>query len=186
MELKAKMAKPNKEQSLLLSEIRDFVLEVMFDMPEWANAKVEDLRSIPLGVLRKNATQRHGVTRWKRGVDVRSLQPKDVEVIDLHPEMLKPEWKAYSGFVLHHEYIHALGLREHNTLFRQLESAWPGSTAGRQGPLFTEALSRARAVWLWSCTTCGQEFPRQKPSKRRYRCRKCNTVLIDKKNPVLL
>lgn len=179
------MAKPNKEQVLLLEELRDFVLEVMFDMPEWADAQVENLRSIPLGVLRKNATQRHGITRWKRGVDVRSLQPNDVEVIEIHPQMLNPEWKAYSAFVLHHEYIHALGLRAHNTLFRQLEAAWPGSKAGKQGPKFTEFLRRARAVWLWCCPKCSQEFPRQKPSNRRYRCRKCNTVLIDKKNPAL-
>ena len=180
------MAKPSKEQSLLLSEIRDFVLEVMFDMPEWANAKVEDLRSIPLGVLRKNATQRHGVTRWKRGVDVRSLQPKDVEVIDLHPEMLKPEWKAYSGFVLHHEYIHALGLRAHNSLFRKLEAAWPGRTASVFGVQFTEHLRREKAIWLWCCPDCKKEFPRQKRSRGNYKCRQCNTTLIDKKNPDII
>ena len=180
------MVRPSIEAKANLKELRDAVVDIMLDMPVWADAPIEELRDIPLGVLRKNATQRHGVTRWKRGVNLNQMRVSDVDVIDLHPRLLDEEWRPYGAFVLHHEYIHALGLREHNKLFRQLEAAWPGSTAGRQGPLFTEALRRARAVWLWSCTTCGQEFPRQKPSKRRYRCRKCNTVLIDKKNPVLL
>ena len=107
----------------------------MTDMPEWAESNVEILRQIPLGVLRKNATQRHGVTRWKRGVNLASLAPEDVEVIDLHPRMLEDDWKAYSAFVLHHEYIHALGLREHNSLFRKLESAWPAPKASGQGKI---------------------------------------------------
>ena len=123
------MAKPSKEQVILLSELRDFVINVMLDMPQWVDADVESLRLVPLGVLRRNATQRHGVTRWKRGVDLRNLLPKDVEIIDLHPKLLDSNWKAYSAFVLHHEYIHALGLRAHNTLFRKLESAWPGRSA---------------------------------------------------------
>ena len=54
------------------------------------------------------------------GVNLASLAPEDVEVIDLHPRMLEDDWKAYSAFVLHHEYIHALGLREHNSLFENL------------------------------------------------------------------
>lgn len=177
------MAKPSKEQTILLNELRDFVIDVMRDMPEWVDANVERLLTIPLGVLRRNATQRHGVTRWKRGVDIASLEPEDVEVIDLHPRMLNEQWRAYSAFVLHHEYIHALGLRAHNTLFRQLEAAWPGNKASTHGILFTEHLRREKAIWLWCCPNCQQEFPRQKPSRRRYRCRKCNTTLVDKKNP---
>lgn len=177
------MAKPSNEQKILLNELRDFVIEVMTDMPEWAESNVEILRQIPLGVLRKNATQRHGVTRWKRGVNLASLAPEDVEVIDLHPRMLEVDWRAYSAFVLHHEYIHALGLREHNSLFRKLESAWPAPKASGQGRLFTEFLRRQRAKWLWYCSTCGAEYPRQKRSRRRYRCRACNTVLVDRENP---
>ena len=75
------MAKPNKRQQILLEELRDFVIEVMMDMPEWAESNVERLRNIQLGVLRKNATQRHGVTRWKRGVDLRSLTPDRKSVV---------------------------------------------------------------------------------------------------------
>ena len=177
------MAKPSKEQSVHLQELRDFVVDVMKDMPVWADRDVELLRSIPLGVLRKNATQRHGVTRWKRGVDVHSLTLHTIETIDLHPQLLTQRWRAYSAFVLHHEYIHALGFREHNSLFRQLEHTWPGRSASSQGLEFTEFLRRSKALWLWCCSTCGKEFPRQKPSRRRYRCRTCNTRLVDKKNP---
>ncbi len=180
------MAKPSNEQKILLNELRDFVIEVMTDMPEWAESNVEILRQIPLGVLRKNATQRHGVTRWKRGVDLRNLRPEDVEVIDLHPKMLNSQWKAYSGFVLHHEYIHALGLRAHNSLFRKLEAAWPGRAASVFGVQFTEHLRREKAIWLWCCKGCGKEFPRQKRSRGKYKCRQCNTTLVDKKNPYIV
>lgn len=180
------MAKPSKEQVILLSELRDFVINVMLDMPQWIDADVESLRLVPLGVLRRNATQRHGVTRWKRGVDLRNLLPKDVEIIDLHPKLLDSNWKAYSAFVLHHEYIHALGLRAHNSLFRKLESAWPGRSASTHGTQFTEHLRREKAVWLWCCPDCNREFPRQKPSRKKYKCRECNTTLIDKKNPHLV
>lgn len=174
------MAKPNAEQSMLLNELRDFVLEVMREMPEWVGANVELLSTIQLGVLRKNATQRHGVTRWRRGVDVNDLKPGDVDVIDLHPELLVSEWKAYSAFVLHHEYIHAFGLRAHDSSFRRLEASWPGSKAGQQGIKFTEALRRKRASWLWCCSKCGREYPRQKPSNGGYRCRTCDMKLIDR------
>ncbi|HJL96587.1 MAG TPA: hypothetical protein QF401_00390 [Candidatus Poseidoniaceae archaeon] len=186
MELNSQMAKPSKEQTILLNELRDFVIDVMLDMPEWVDANVERLRTITLGVLRRNATQRHGVTRWKRGVNPASLELEDVEVIDLHPKLLNLKWRAYSAFVLHHEYIHALGLRAHNSIFRQLESAWPGHKASTHGIQFTEYLRREKAIWLWCCPKCQQEFPRQKPSRRRFRCRKCNTTLIDKKNPTLV
>ena len=61
--------RPSFEAKASLIELRDAVVDIMLDMPVWANAPIEELRNIPLGVLRKNATQRHGVTRWKRGVN---------------------------------------------------------------------------------------------------------------------
>lgn len=179
------MAKPSQHQASQLAELRDFVIDVMREMPVWKDANVEQLRCLNLGVLRKNATQRHGVTRWKRGVDANSLTLENVDTIDLHPQLLDARWKAYSAFVLHHEYIHALGYREHNSLFRTLEDTWPGRSASSHGLEFTEHLRRLKAVWLWCCPTCEKEFPRQKPSRRRYRCRTCNSILFDKKNPAL-
>ena len=178
------MVRPKAEAAKALHMLRDTVLEVMIDMPIWADAPVNDLRAIPLGVLRKNATQRHGVTRWKRGVNLDLMQISDVEVIDLHPQLLNPEWSAYAAFVLHHEYIHALGFRPHDSTFRALERAWPGRSAVKHAKEFTENLRRKRAVWLWVCTTCERNYPRQKPSKGRYRCRQCSTVLVDRPNAV--
>ena len=40
-------------------------------------------------------------------------------------------------------------------------------------------LRKERASWLWVCTTCEKEYPRQKPGKGRYLCRTCRTVLKD-------
>jgi predicted SprT family Zn-dependent metalloprotease len=181
--VEAGMARPSAEARLALEHLKDTVIDLMLDMPIWHDAPVESLRQIPLGVLRKNATQRHGVTRWRRGVDLEAMQVSDVEVIDLHPQLLDAQWSAYAAFVLHHEYIHALGFRAHDSTFRKLEAAWPGRAAARHANEFTEALRRARAMWLWVCNECERTYPRQKPSNGRYRCRTCRTVLIDRLNP---
>ena len=126
------MARPSAGARLALEHLKDTVIDLMLDMPIWHDAPVESLRQIPLGVLRKNATQRHGVTRWRRGVDLDAMQVSDVEVIDLHPQLLDAQWSAYAAFVLHHEYIHALGFRAHDSTFRRLEAAWPGRAAARR------------------------------------------------------
>ena len=61
------MAKPSKVQIEVLADLRDFVIEVMMAMEVWCEEELTKLIEIDLGVLRKNATQRHGVTRWKKG-----------------------------------------------------------------------------------------------------------------------
>ena len=151
-------------------------------MAEWQEYDVDKLALIPLGVLRRNSTQRHGVTRWQIGADPQNLAIMDVEVIDIHPRLLDEKWKPYAAFVLHHEYIHALGFREHNRIFRYLENAWPGSTASKHGPEFTEYLRLENATWIWQCSKCGKGYPRKKQSRGRYKCRNCNVVLNDVKN----
>ena len=175
------MVKPNKFQQARLDELRNLVVEIMTDMDVWQNHDLIPLFNLNLGVLRKNATQRHGVTRWKQGVSRNQLTLENIQTIELHPELLHQQWAAYSAFVLHHEFIHALGFREHNTLFRSLEYSWPGIDAGDLGPKFTEHLRRKSAKWLWVCEGCKTEFPRKKPSNGGYRCRKCGTVLTVKK-----
>ena len=175
------MVKPNKFQQARLDELRNLVVEIMTDMDVWQNHDLIPLFNLNLGVLRKNATQRHGVTRWKQGVSRNQLTLENIQTIELHPELLHQQWAAYAAFVLHHEFIHALGFREHNTLFRSLEYSWPGIDAGDLGPKFTEHLRRKSAKWLWVCEGCKTEFPRKKPSNGGYRCRKCGTVLTVKK-----
>ena len=177
------MVNPNHQQIVKLDKLRSIVLDLMLDMEVWNKTNTQVLKQIKLGVLRKNATQRHGVTRWKIGSDISNLNPQDVELIDIHPELLEERWNAYAAFVLHHEYIHALGFRAHDSTFRRLEAAWPGRAAARHANEFTEALRRARAMWLWVCNECERTYPRQKPSNGRYRCRTCRTVLIDRLNP---
>ena len=57
------MVKPSDAQLGELIELREFVIEVMTSMGVWSNELLTKLTTIELGVLRKNATQRHGVTR---------------------------------------------------------------------------------------------------------------------------
>ena len=102
------MVKPSKVQAVELANLRDFVIEVMMAMEVWSEEQLTKLLEIDLGLLRKNATQRHGVTRWKRGV-LKPTNPEQVEVIDLHPRLLSQEWMPYAAWVLHHEFVHALG-----------------------------------------------------------------------------
>ena len=62
------MVKPNESQSILLEDLRFLVIEIMSDMEIWQDFDLVPLQKIRLGLLRKNATQRHGVTRWNRGI----------------------------------------------------------------------------------------------------------------------
>ena len=175
------MVKPNKSQSYLLEKLRFLVIEIMNDMDIWQDYDLRPLTNVKLGLLRRNATQRHGVTRWHRGITLDKLSVDNVETIELHPELLTQEWSAYAAFVLHHEFIHALGFRNHDSLFRRLENSWPGKHAGNLGSKFTEFLRKKTAKWLWKCGNCEVQFPRKKPSEGRYKCRKCLTTLVDVK-----
>ena len=175
------MAKPSPSQLVELNELRDFVIEVMSAMEVWSEQELTKLADIKLGVLKRNATQRHGVTRWKRGVRNPS-HPEQVEVIDLHPRLFSDEWRPYAGWVMHHEFVHALGYTAHDSKFRSLEKLWPSPKSGEMGSSFTEMLRKEKSSWLWVCNTCEKEYPRQKAGRGKYLCRVCRTVLIDVPN----
>ena len=174
------MVKPNKFQFDRLFNLRELVIGVMKDMVVWNNYNLDSLYSINLGVLKRNATQRHGVTKWQKGVTSENLSLESIEVIELHPQLLDDErWNAYSAFVLYHEFIHALGFEKHNKEFRIMENSWPGILATKHGPEFTEYLRLKNAKWLWKCNSCLKVYPRKKPSKGRYKCRNCSVILVD-------
>lgn len=173
------MVKPSTTQSQLLDDLREFVIEVMNGIGVWSDDQLTSLSSIDLGVLRKSATQRHGVTRWKKGI-LKPVSVSDVEVIDLHPQLFTEKWQAYAAWVLHHEFIHALGFLPHNSTFRSLENLWPSKKSGKLGGKFTEELRLNRASWLWICPKCTKEYPRQKRGRGKYMCKTCKTPLIDK------
>ena len=110
------MVVPDKIQQVRLLFLKKFVLDIMQDMEVWQDFDLDELSSIKLGVLKRNATQRHGATKWKLSANKNSLKINDVEVIELHPNLLEEKWNAYA-LRLHHEYIHALGFRNHNSYF---------------------------------------------------------------------
>lgn len=169
------MVKPTAEQCVVLQELRTEVLFVMSSMDLVEPSRLTPLEEIPLGVLRTSATQRHGVTRWRR----RSGKEVVVECVDMHPKLLESRWTGYARFVLYHEFLHALGWKSHNAEFRQQEAKWPEIVVASQGRDFTQAMRKKRARWLWSCPTCQQELPRQRKASGRYLCRGCRTVLLD-------
>ena len=175
------MAKPSKMQTDALLQLKHVVIDQMVTMNYWEEERIHPLHDIPLAVLRKNATQRHGVTRFRRGANASELKTEDVETIDLHPHLLHEDWNDYAQFVLYHEYLHALGNRFHDATFRKLESHWPfsGSQRGRE---FTQFLRKRSATWLWVCTTCNKKYPRKRKSNGRFRCRTCSTTLVDVAN----
>jgi len=175
------MAKPSLEQSNVLNRLRDEVLEEMKAIGFDNELRLHALNTIPLAVLRRNATQRHGVTRFRRGANASELKTEDVETIDLHPILLDPSWRDYAQFVLYHEYLHALGHRFHDATFRQLEQLWPHNGAER-GRNFTQFLRQRTATWLWVCTSCNNKYPRKTRANGRFRCRACSTVLVDVMN----
>ena len=172
------MVKPNDTQLRELIELREFVIEVMTSMGIWSEELLTKLTNIDLGVLRKNATQRHGVTRWRQGIRNPTM-PEEVKVIELHPRLLSSEWKPYAAWVLHHEFVHALGYTSHDSTFRSLERLWPSKEASTMGVKFTEALRKEKAKWLWVCDKCKKEYPRQKKAMGKYMCKFCKQVLRD-------
>ena len=172
------MVKPNNTQLRELIELREFVIEVMTSMGVWSEELLTKLINIDLGVLRKNATQRHGVTRWRQGIRNPTM-PEEVKVIELHPRLLSSEWKPYAAWVLHHEFVHALGYTAHDSTFRSLERLWPSKEASTMGVKFTELLRKEKATWLWVCDKCKKEYPRQKKAMGKYMCKSCKQVLRD-------
>ena len=175
------MAKASTEQKEVLFELKEYVLSQMESMGHWDEEHLESLQEIPLAVLKKNATQRHGVTRFRVGRNAMELKTEDVETIDLHPQLLSENWEDYARFVLYHEYLHALGNRFHDSEFRRLEDKWPsyGSDRGRE---FTQFLRQRSATWLWVCATCDKKYPRKRKANGRFRCRICSTILTDVPN----
>lgn len=172
------MAKPNATQVEYLEALRAFVIEVMSSFEVWSEQELTPLIDINLGVLKKNATQRHGVTRWKAGV-ISPSNPSEVETIDLHPRLLCEEWRPYAAWVLHHEFVHALGYTGHDSTFRSLENLWPSTKSATMGKEFTEALRLESAKWLLTCPKCGKEHPRKRAGNGKYMCKKCKKVLVD-------
>ena len=168
--------RPSDAQRVVLNRLRADVMAVMQSLGMLDASSEQTLECVPLGLLRSNATQRHGVTRWRRESGALQLL-----TVDLHPRLLDEAWSSYAAFVLYHEFLHALGWRAHNRDFRSLESAWPDSEASTLGPSFTHAMRAEQAVWWWVCNTCGGRYPRKKPSKGRYQCRLCLTPLHDVK-----
>ena len=60
------MAKATESQLGELDSLRDFVIEVINQWKIWSEEELTKLTTINFGVLRKSATQRHGVTRWRQ------------------------------------------------------------------------------------------------------------------------
>ncbi|MGA0380655.1 MAG: hypothetical protein ACO3NJ_07645, partial [Candidatus Poseidoniaceae archaeon] len=68
------MAKPSSQQASVLMTLKDEVLDEMKAMRFESEDRLNALQSIPLAVLRRNATQRHCVTRFRRGVNATELK----------------------------------------------------------------------------------------------------------------
>ena len=142
---------------------------------------VEQLPSIPLGLLRRNATRLHAVCRYKRGVRKKDgVFPSDVRCIDVHPYALTEEWSRYADFVLYHEFLHALlPVAGHGPGFRALESLWPDEGADAMGNGFSDLIRERRAdilKWELHCRKCGWKYLRKKPMVGG-RCVNCKTAL---------
>ena len=169
------VVKPNDQQLALLEGLRCQVLESMAKISFLGTVDLSPLVGVRLGVLRSSATQRHGVTRW----NVEPSGELAVEVVDLHPALLNDEWRDYALFVMYHEFLHVLGHRAHDTLFRNMEAQWPDQSGASRGKAFTHERRLMRAKWHWVCSTCDLRFPRQRRGGGRYLCRTCRTVLVD-------
>ena len=166
--------------SLSLEETSLSVIEEMMNMPDLSDLHVEGLSQIPLGKLRINAVRLHAVCRYKKGVrKTDKILPLNVKCIDIHPRVMSHRWMRYGKFLLYHEYLHALGFTNHGKEFRRLEALWYDQDAKNLGNSFGLFIRKLNDRWLWLCPSCGIRYSRSKRSNGRYRCRFCNTNLID-------
>ncbi|MDP6900095.1 MAG: hypothetical protein QGF94_04595 [Candidatus Thalassarchaeaceae archaeon] len=156
------------------------VISVMHTIPELVDLPIAALQQIPLGKVRKNATNLHAVCRYKKGVQkANGVGPEDVRCVDVHPEALTSKWMRYAAFLLFHEYLHALGFANHDRTFRQMEALWPDQDAKTMGKDFGTFLRMRTAKWLLECPKCNISHPRKRRGNGRYRCRTCRVILVD-------
>ena len=134
------MVKPSKVQTEELANLRDFVIEVMMAMEVWSEQQLTKLLEIDLGVLEEECNSKAWSYQMEEGVR-KPTNPEQVEVIDLHPRLLSDEWMPYAAWVLHHEFVHALGYTAHDSTFRSLEALWPSQESSKMGSRFTETLA---------------------------------------------
>ena len=137
------------------------------------------LLEVDLGVLRK--MQPKGM-ELPDGRGVRKpTSPEQVEVIDLHPRLLSDEWMPYAAWVLHHEFVHALGYTAHDSTFRSLEALWPSQESSKMGHVSLKHCVGKRPLGYGSVPIVIRNIL-GKPGKGRYLCRTCKTVLKDVPN----
>ena len=168
------MVLPDEDQFHRLFYLRQDVLRTMTEINDFDTTRFEVLETIPLGVLRKNATQKHGVTKWKQHQNY-----LEIESVEIHPELLKRRWNDYAKFVLYHEFLHAIGFKDHDAIFRHLEARWPIENPRKSGREFTLFLQEKSASWKWFCDSCGLTVFRKKSTHGKYKCKSCNIVLRD-------
>ena len=167
-----------KDLERLKQQVIEQMLAIGFD-----EEATSQLGEITLGFLRRDATQRHGVTRFHPGVDLKGeLGPENIRRVDLHRELLAAEWRDYGAYVLYHEYCHCLGHPSHGKDFRAIERLWDDDHARKMGRRFTDHLRQRNAVWNWLCPTCKAVHARRKRTNGRYKCRKCDSILVDVAN----
>ena len=172
------MAKPTPEQLLQLEGFRNIASQVLFGLGIVNSNMLASIDLIPLTVLKRSATIRHGSTKWKVGMPVYGT-PDEVGEISLHPELLETSWRSYGVWVMYHELIHACGYIRHDKDFRKIESCWPDKTSKGLGKYFTTYLRSKKYEWNWTCHSCNTVYLRQRRSNGRYACRNCKKTLVD-------
>ena len=168
-----------------LKERSERVIAVMREISGLSHLQVDDLRSVPLGLLREGTYNLQGVCRYSKGVRERIAKgtakgPSEVRCIDIHPLLLTEEWSEYADHVLFHEYLHALlpGVG-HGPEFRALESLWPDEGAIGKKAEFGQFIRERRSdilKWELKCPSCGERYLRKEPMPGA-RCGRCKTVL---------
>ena len=123
-----KTEKPSSPEHKVLKERALKVISVMKTIPELQHFPLNDLKKVPLGLLRDKSVHRHGVCRYnfsnRRGISEWDCT-KHVEIVKIHPLAITDKWIHYGNHVIYHEFLHALGFSNHGKEFRRLEALWP-------------------------------------------------------------
>ena len=172
-----KTEKPLSPEHKVLKERALKVISVMKTIPELQHFPLNDLRKVPLGLLRNKSVYRHGVCIYNsKNFHSEWDCTKHVEIVKIHPLAITDKWIHYGNHVIYHEFLHALGFDNHGKEFRRLEALWPYHEASKLDSPFMELLLKQHHNWVHTCSKCDYVTYSINNSSRPL-CPTCKTVL---------
>ena len=136
-------------------------IQVLVELGVVNRKMLASIDQIPLTVLKRSATIRHGSTKWKKGCQFMEHQMR-LERFLFIQNCLSQAGDLTEVWVMYHELIHACGYVRHDRTFRKIEACWPEKASKALGKYFTTYLRSKKYEWNWTCPSCNSVYLRQR------------------------